>query len=472
MMVKIKYRKGRIDSSMWPFLFIKSVKILFMSLHSSEKKQRELFSSKFGFVVSCIGAALGLGNIWMFSYRLGSYGGAVFLIPYFIFVFLLGTTGLITEFAFGRSFRAGSLTGIRKIFAQKKIRGARFLGAIPVIGLTGILVFYSVVIGWILKYFMLSVTGQLATVDTETYFDSFVGTSASVPWLLLSVLLTLGVVAAGISKGIERLNKIIMPLLLLIFVVLIVRSVSLPGAMEGVEYLLQPRWEALLSVETWVMALGQAFFTVSLTGCGMVVYGSYTDDKFDIVSASFNTALFDTLAALLAAFMIMPAVFAFGLDPAAGPSLLFITLPKVFNALPYGSVISSFFFLSIILAAISSSVNMLEGPVEAIISTTKINRKKASVFIAFICFLMAVPLALDMNKFGNFADFITIIISPIGVMVVAVIAFFFFPGDFLAEVNKGRLTPMGNGFMMLGRFVFVPVSVLIIVLGMIYGGIG
>lgn len=443
-----------------------------MIIESTEKKQRELFSSKFGFVVSCIGAALGLGNIWMFSYRLGSYGGAAFLIPYFIFVFVLGTTGLITEFAFGRSFRAGSLTGIRKIFAHRKIRGARFFGAIPVIGLTGILVFYSVVIGWILKYFTLSVTGEIATIDTASYFDSFVGTSSSVPWLLLSVMLTLGVVAAGISKGIERLNKIIMPLLLLIFIVLIVRSITLPGAMEGVEYLLKPRWEALASVETWIMALGQAFFTVSLSGCGMVVYGSYTDEKFDIVSASFNTAFFDTLAALLAAFMIMPAVFAFGLDPAAGPSLLFITLPKVFNALPYGNIISSFFFFSIILAAISSSVNMLEGPVEAILSATKISRKKASIGIALICFLLAVPLALDMNKFGSFADLITVIISPIGVIVVAICAFYLFPGNFLEEINKGRISPLGNGFMRLGRYIFVPVSILIIILGMIYGGIG
>lgn len=443
-----------------------------MSAKSSPKKQRDTFSSKFGFIASCIGAALGLGNIWMFSYRLGACGGAAFLIPYFLFVFLLGTTGLIAEFAFGRSFRAGSLTGIRKIFAMRGLKGANVIGAIPVIGLTGILVFYSVVIGWILKYFALSVTGELAVIDTDTYFGSFAGTSASIPWLLLAIALTLGVVALGVSKGIEKLNKILMPLLLLIFVLLTIKSVSLPGAMKGIEYLLHPRWEALLQLDTWVMALGQAFFTVSLTGCGMVVYGSYADDEFDIVSASFNTALFDTIAAMLAAFMIMPAVFAFGLDPAAGPSLLFITLPKVFNAMPYGNIIASLFFLSIIFAAISSSVNMLEGPVESIISSSKTGRKTASAVISLCCFLMAIPLATDMNRFGSFADFITIVVSPTGAMVVAFIAFYLFKGDFLDEVNKGRINPLGNGFMRFGRMVFVPVSVLVIILGLIYGGIG
>ncbi|MEG0948533.1 MAG: sodium-dependent transporter [Bacteroidales bacterium] len=443
-----------------------------MKANSSKKTQRENFTSKFGFIASCIGAALGLGNIWMFSYRLGAHGGAAFLIPYFLFVFLLGTTGLIGEFAFGRSFRAGSLTGIRKIFSDRNWKGANIIGSIPVVGLTGIFIFYAVVIGWIMKYFALSVTGEIRNIDTQHFFATFAGSSSSVVWLLVAVFTTLAIVFMGVSKGIEKLNKIIMPMLLLIFVILTIKTLTLPGAMAGVEYLVTPRWDALLKTDTWIMALGQAFFTVSLTGCGMVVYGSYADDNFDIVSASFNTALFDTLAAMIAAFMIMPAVFAFGLDPAAGPSLIFITLPKIFNALPYGNIISALFFLSIIFAAISSSVNMLEGPVEAILSSTNTGRKKASILVAAGCFLLAVPLALNMNYFENFADLITIFISPLGAMVVAFMAFYFYKGDFLAEINKGRLTPLGNGFMIFGRYIFVPVSVLIILFGILYGGIG
>lgn len=436
------------------------------------KDNKENFSSKFGFVISCVGAALGLGNIWMFSYKLGTYGGAVFLIPYLLFVFLLGTTGLIGEFALGRTFKSGSVVGISKIFKSRNIKFSSIFSTIPVIGLFGILMFYSIVIGWIFKYFALSITGEINSIDIPTYFDSFAGTTASIPWFLLSIAITLLVVCFGVSKGIEKLNKIIMPLLLLLFILLAIKSVTLPGAMAGVEYLIKPRWEALLNLDTWIMALGQAFFTVSLNGCGMVVYGSYTNDKFDIVSSSINTAIFDTIAALLAAFIIMPAVFAFGLEPTAGPSLLFITVPSIFKAMPYGNIISTFFFLSIIFAAISSSVNMLEGPVEALLSVTKISRKKASIIISALCFVLALPLATSIDKFNSFTDFVTIILSPIGATISAISIFFLFKGNVLFEINKGAKRPLGNVFLKFAKFVFVPVTVIVIILGSVYGGIG
>lgn len=438
----------------------------------SIEKNRDGFSSKFGFIISCVGAALGLGNIWMFSYKLGTYGGAAFLIPYFLFVFLLGTTGLIGEFTLGRTFKSGSIISIRKIFKSRNMKFSSIFSTIPVIGLFGIFMFYSIVIGWILKYFSLSITGDINNINIATYFDSFAGTSASIPWFLLSVCITLLVVCLGVSKGIEKLNKIIMPLLLLLFIFLAIKSISLPGAMAGVEYLLKPRWDALLNLETWIMALGQAFFTVSLTGCGMVVYGSYTNDEFDIINSAINTAIFDTIAALLAAFMIMPAVFAFGFNPSAGPSLLFITVPSIFKSIPYGDVISVFFFLSIIFAAISSSVNMLEGPVEALLSITKISRKKAAIILSILCFVLALPLATNIDKFNSFTDFITIILSPIGATISAISIFFLFKGNILDEINKGAKKPLGNLFLKFARFVFVPVTVIVIVLGLIYGGIG
>lgn len=215
----------------------------------SHKNNRETFSSKFGFVISCIGAALGLGNIWMFSYRLGTYGGAVFLIPYFLFVFLLGTTGLIAEFTFGRTFRSGSMVGIRKVFKSRNLKGSSLIASIPALGLTGIFVFYSIVIGWILKYFSLSITGEIKNIS-PTYFDLFSGSISSVPWMFLALIITLSVVYLGVSKGIERLNKIIMPLLLLLFLILTIKSLSLPNSIKGVEYLLKPKWEFLLDIKT------------------------------------------------------------------------------------------------------------------------------------------------------------------------------------------------------------------------------
>ena len=339
-------------------------------------KERENFTGKFGFVISCVGAALGLGNIWLFSYRLGQYGGVAFLIPYFLFVFILGTTGLITEFSFGRKFKAGSYTGIVESFKSKSL-------------------------------------------------------------------------------------------------ILIIRSLTLSGSFEGVKYLLVPRWENLFKIDTWVMALGQAFFTVSLNGCGMVVYGSYINDKFDIPSSAIQTAIFDTLAALLASFMIMPAVFAYGLNPSSGPSLLFITLPKIFQGMNFGALLSTLFFLSVIFAAISSSVNMLEGPVEAFMTHFKSNRIKTSIVISVLCFLCGIPLSLNMVIFDNFSILITIIISPLCALLVAVVFYYIIGGEnVLIEVNKGAHKKLGKWFIPLGKYIFILVTILVIILGIIYGGIG
>ncbi|MGL4736015.1 MAG: sodium-dependent transporter [Cellulosilyticaceae bacterium] len=436
-------------------------------------KERESFSNRSGFIISCVGAALGLGNIWMFSYRLGAYGGPVFLIPYFIFVFLLGSTGLMIEFGFGRHFRGGSFTGITEVFKRRGFKGGQVVGLIPPIGLMGVLMFYSVVIGWILKYFTMSVTGEIMRIDPSTYFDSFSGTTKSIPFFLVAVVLTVIIVSLGVSKGIEKLNKWIMPLLFVLFIVLLVRGITLPGAMAGVSYLLTPEWSYLFKVETWIMALGQAFFTVSLNGCGMVVYGSYISEKFDIPSAALSTALFDTLAALLAAFMIMPAVFAFGLDPAAGPSLLFITLPQVFQAMPYGNIVSILFFLSIIFAAISSSVNMLEGSMEALMAWTKRTRVQACVIIGIVCFVLALPLATNGAYFGQFADFVTIVISPVAALIVACVFFYLLEGkEVLGAINEGAKRPLGSWFIPFGKYVFVGVTLAVILLGVAYGGIG
>jgi NSS family neurotransmitter:Na+ symporter len=440
--------------------------------NETSSTKREQFSSKFGFIISCIGAAVGLGNIWMFSYRLGTYGGAAFLIPYFLFVFLLGAIGLIVEFSFGRSHRAGSLVGIRKVFRSHNLKGAKIIGFIPVLGLTGIFIFYSVVIGWLLKYFYMSFNGSLLHQDYITLFGNFTGSSDAIPWTLLSVAITLLIVLSGVAKGIEKLNKIAIPVLMIIFLMMIVRALTLEGSMKGVEYLLKPKWEALLNIETWVMALGQAFFTVSLTGCALVVYGSYASDKADLVSASFNTAFYDSIAALMAAFMIIPAVFALGLDPASGPSLLFITLPKVFEMMPYGQLLSVLFFLSVIFASITSSVSMLEGPVESIISTTKIKRKKATIIIAAVAALLTIPITLDNGLFGQFTDFITIILSPIGAMILAFVAVFLYSDKLMAEINKSRQKPVGRWFITYAKLIYVPVTVLIIILGIMFGGIG
>ncbi|KEH99289.1 sodium-dependent tryptophan transporter [Clostridium botulinum C/D str. BKT12695] len=435
-------------------------------------KTRETFSGKLGFVLACLGSAIGLGNIWMFPWRLGQFGGAAFLIPYFICVFILGTTGLIIEFSFGRSRRCGSLKGIQDTFEEKNKPFGKILSVIPTLAVACTLIFYSVVVGWIFKYFFMSLNGDIYKENIGTYFDTFAGTSSSIPWHLLALIITVAIVLLGITKGIEKANKILMPGLFIVFIILLIRSVTLKGAVAGLEYLLVPHWEFLFKPMTWIMALGQAFFTVSLNGAGMVVYGSYLKDKEDIPSAALNVAIFDTISALLAAFIIMPAVFSFGLDPTSGPSLLFITMPHIFNSMPLGYLFGILFFLSIIFAGVSSAMNMLEAPSEALISKFKFKRIFAVLLIATIAFLVGLPLDLSMEKFGKWADFVTIYLAPIG-SIIASITFIWVYGfdNALKDINKGSKKPIGNWFKPM-CIIFIVSATLVLILGIIYNGIG
>ncbi len=296
------------------------------------------FTSTIGFVIACVGSAVGLGNIWMFPYRLGQYGGAAFLIPYLLFIFLFGWVGLSAEFAIGRKARTGTIGSYGYCFAErKKEKLGKALGWFPLLGSLGIAIGYSIVLGWVLRSLAGAVTGSLFEKDAAAYFAEAAGAFGSVPWHLIIVAAVTLVLLTGVTKGIEKVSKVMMPLFFLLFIILAVRVAFLPGASEGYEFLFVPKWEALLRVDTWVMAMGQAFFSLSITGSGMIVYGAYLDNKVDIPGASIRTALFDTLAALLSGLAIMPAVFAFGIDAGSGPSLIFITLPGVFNQMPMGS---------------------------------------------------------------------------------------------------------------------------------------
>ena len=434
---------------------------------------REGFSSRIGFIMSCVGAAIGLGNIWMFPYKLGENGGAAFLIPYFFFVLVLGVIGLISEMSFGRMYKQGSLGAIRKVFEEKKKKGGKILSVIPTIGLAGIFMFYTIVIGWVLKYFYISITGKIIDINPGEYFGEFAFSSSSLGWHFIAVIITLIIVSAGVSKGIEKINKIIIPLLFIIFILLMIKSFSLPGASEGITYLLKPQWEYLLIPRTWAMAMGQAFFTVSITGCGMVIYGSYAGENFDMPKCAVSTAVFDTISAIMAAFMIMPAVFAFGLSPVGGPSLMFITIPSIFQTMPFGNLLSAIFFLSIIFAAISSSISLLEGPVESVLSITDWNRKKTTIIVAIIGFIVSIPLSINENLFNGFTDFITIVLSPLGAVITAYVFYYMVDKDkIISGVNEGAKYKIGEWFVKFGRYVFVPATVLIIVLGIFYCGIG
>lgn len=432
-------------------------------------EKREHFTSKIGFILSCAGAAIGLGNVWMFSWRLGKFGGAAFLIPYFIFVYFLGKTGVITEIAFGRKHRSGSLTSIKKVFKNKWLGG--LIGFIPLSAMTGIFIFYIIVVGWILRYFYASISSNLFTKNIPEYFGNFAGTSATIPWTILAMVATVIILSFGITTGIEKVNKIIMPGLFILFIILLIKSLTLPNAFEGVKYLLIPDFSYLLKPITWIMALGQAFFSVSLSGAGMVVYGSYLGDDIDIVSSAKSIVIFDTIAALMAAFIIIPAAFSFGLDPTSGPALLFITIPEIFNRMAGGYIFSLLFFSSIIFAAVSSAINMMEAPIESIMSELKLSRIKAAIITGLLTLLVSIKLSTDMALFGSWADFMSIYMAPLGAAIAGIV-FYWMDENPLDAVNKGAEIKQNKGFLILGKYIYIFVSLGIVVLGWIYGGIG
>ena len=330
------------------------------------------FSSSIGFVIACVGSAVGLGNIWMFPYRLGQYGGAAFLIPYILFVALFGYVGLSAEFGIGRLSGTGTLGSYERCWSERKVnkhnlgKVGKVLGWIPLLGSLGIAIGYSVIIGWVLRFLAGSVTGKLfESGQTSEYFSQATGEFGSVPWHAAVIIITTIILIFGAVKYIERVNKIMMPVFFVLFAIIAVRVAFLPGAVDGYKFLFIPDWSKLLEVDTWVMAMGQAFFSLSITGSGMIVYGSYLSKKEDITKASVRTAFFDTVAAMLSALAIMPAVFAFGIEPKSGPPLMFITIPGIFDQMPMGRLFAVLFFLSVAFAGITSLVNMFEAVVES-----------------------------------------------------------------------------------------------------------
>lgn len=340
-------------------------------MSKTNQKQREEFRTRLGFIVACIGSAVGMGNIWMFPYRTGKFGGAAFLIPYFIFVILLGFSGVIGEMAFGRSVKAGPLgafaSAMEMRFGEKSRKWGKLIGMIPVIGSLGIAIGYSVVVGWFLKYLSAALTGQLTKIeDMGSYFGSLAVSFGSIGWQMLGLGLTFLIMILGVTKGIEKMNKLMMPVFFIFFIILLVRVATLPGALDGYRYLLVPNWEQLGNIKTWVYALGQAFFSLSLAGSGTIVYGSYLKKDIDVVGCAKNVAFFDTCAALLAGMVVIPAVFAFQLDVASGPPLMFITLPAVFQQMPFGWLFAIIFFIAVLFAAITSLMNLFETPIEAL----------------------------------------------------------------------------------------------------------
>lgn len=431
---------------------------------------REHFNTQIGFILACVGSAVGLGNLWMFPWRLGQYGGAAFLIPYLLFVYLIGVTGLMGEYGLGRMTGKGPMGAFDQVLRKKGMLFGRTMGSYPVIITFLITIFYSVVTAWVVRYVWESFFPSfLEKQDFGAHFNSLFEGGPAILWLGVCLLIVALILGRGVSKGIEGINRIMMPALFGVLLIMIIRSVTLEGAGEGLRYLLSPDWSQLTKPITWAMALGQAFFSVSLMGAAMVVYGSYLSKDTDIPYSSFITASFDTMAALAASLVIIPAVFAFGIDPAAGPPLVFVTMPEVFKSMTGGYFFSIIFFVGVLFAAISSLMSIMEVVVDGFMDQFNTSRKLSVGVIAGIAFVLGIPLALDIDNLTIIIDFVSIYLMPIGAVLAALVFFVINPiKETREEINMGSNNPVGKWWEPLARYVFIGVSILVVILQMLY----
>ena len=439
-------------------------------------KKRESFNSRWGFILACIGSAVGMGNIWMFSTRVSLYGGGSFLIPYFIFVVLIGSTGVIGEMSYGRATRSGPIDAFGDACERKgKRKLGEALGMIPVIGSLAMAIGYTVVMGWILKYAVGTFTGKtLAPENVEEFGAAFGGMASAFGnngWQIAALFLCMLILMFGVGGGIERANKILMPVFFVLFVILAVYVAFQPGAIEGYRYIFRIEPKAFADPTTWIFALGQAFFSLSVAGNGTLIYGSYLSDEEDIPAAAGRVAFFDTVAAMLAALVIIPAMATTGaqLDQ-GGPGLLFIYLPNLIKTMPGGWLISILFFVAVLSAGMTSLINLYEAPIATVQEKAKIGRKPACMVIAVIGVIISL---LIQGIVSDWMDVLSIYICPLGAGLAGIM-FFWVCGEKYVEqqVNKGRETSFIRLYYPVCKYLYVPMCILVLVLGIALGGIG
>lgn len=358
------------------------------------------WGSRLGFILASAGSAVGLGAIWKFPYMAGTNGGAVFMLPFIFFTLTIGVSLLIAEFAMGRAGRQGAVGSLNRVAGKPW----GIFGGIGVFTVFLILSFYSAVGGWCLKYLWDAVLGNGLITDTAKlgeYFGGFVSNAFdSYGYLLLFLAVTAYVVMNGIEKGIEKVAKILMPALFILMLILIVRGVTLPGGWKGVEFLFTPRWEDF-NGSALFNAMGFCFFSLSLGAGTMITYGSYLNPKADLPSSVGWVAFLAIMAAILGGLMVMPAVFAFGLSPDAGPGLTFVTMPAVFAQMPFGHGFAIAFYACLTVAALTSSVSMLEACETLLVQECRLTRRTAILATLAGCAL--VGFAANMS-FGPWAD--------------------------------------------------------------------
>ena len=445
-------------------------------------EKRSSFSGKLGFVLATAGSAVGLGNIWRFPYLAAKYGGGIFLLVYLILAITFGFALMCAEISIGRK------TGVSAIGAYKKLdKRFSFIGMLAALVPMIILPYYSVIGGWIIKYLGVFVTGNMANAATDGYFESFIAQPVEpIGWFMMFMGLTALVVLFGVEKGIEKVSKIMMPVLVVLTIFIAVYSMCMPGAFEGVLYYVTPDFSKF-SATTVLAAMGQLFYSMSLAMGIMITYGSYMKKDVNIEGSVKQIELFDTGIAFFAGLMIVPAVFAFsGGDETAlgkGPGLMFITLPKVFESMAGGSIVGAVFFILVLFAALTSSISLMETVVSIFMDKFGWNRKLTCILVFLFCVALGLPSSLGFGVLSDvtimsfsFLDFFDFISNSVLMPIVAFLTCIFVgyvikPKTLTDEIESSGQFKRKKLFVVIIKYI-APVCIILILVSSILDAMG
>ncbi|MEY8338334.1 sodium-dependent transporter [Lachnospiraceae bacterium 62-35] len=427
-------------------------------------KTHNQWASRLGFILATAGAAIGLGNLWKFPYLMGRNGGFPFLITYLFFICILGVPVMITEMSIGRRTRKNPVLAYASIHPRAKI-----VGYFGILAAFVILSYYAIIGGWILKYFV----SYTLTARPPKDFGAFIAQPVQpLLWFFLFLLMTGFICYFGV-RGIEQASKFMMPALFIILIVIIIRGVSMPGASNGLSFIFSPRFDDF-SMGSVSAALGQVFYSLSLCMGITITYGSYLDKSADIPKSCIHISVLDTFIAVLAGIAIFPAVFSCGLEPASGPSLIFVTLPEVFHAMAGGPIFAALFFLLVFFAAVTSAVALLEVVVSFVIGSWGWSRKKAVFLLTAALFLLGLPSSLSFGPLAhvsilnyNIFDFVCMLTDNIflpfgGLCMCWYVGWKWNPETLVQEIQQnGHLFKLAKAWLFLIRFI-TPIMVAVV----------
>ena len=448
-------------------------------------KERSSFSGRLGFVLAAAGSAVGLGNIWRFPYLAAKYGGGIFLLVYVVLVVTFGFSLMVAEIALGRNTRLSAIGAYKKL--NKKFG---FLGILTALVPIIILPYYSVIGGWVTKYFVTFLSGHHMEASSDDYFGGFIGqTFEPVLWLAIFGVITFVIVLCGVKRGIETANKFMMPILIVLCVAVCVYSCTLPGALEVVKFYLIPDFSRF-SINTVLGAMGQMFYSMSLAMGIMITYGSYMKKETSIEKSVSQIEIFDTGVALLAGLMIVPAVFVFsGGDQSAmqsGPGLMFQTLPKVFDSMgggQFGQIVGALFFLLVLFAALTSAISLMETVVSIVIDKFHVKRAAACIIVFIGMLLLALPSSLGNGvwshiqilgmDFLTFFDFISnSVIMPIVALLTCIFIGYVVKTQLVVdEVKSSSKFSREKLFVVVIKYI-APIFIVAILVSSVLSGLG